>query len=162
MSVELSTGSPIEGEVSWPSIRSLWPSSGQWSSSQRSLSSAAEGDGKGGDHRPKPQLRRWTHLPSSVWRKHRPNSTTHSQLNCARVRENDPTFFERLVLKLLVAMGYGGSEDEAAEHLGRGGDGRIDGVINEDRLGLDRIYVQAKRWSDNPVGRPEVQAFVGA
>lgn len=79
-----------------------------------------------------------------------------------RVRESDPTFFERLVLTLLVAMGYGGSEEEAAEHLGGGGDEGVDGVINEDKLGLDRIYVQAKRWAENPVRRPEVQAFVGA
>lgn len=80
----------------------------------------------------------------------------------ARIRESDPTFFERLVLKLLVAMGYGGSEEEAAEHLGGGGDEGVDGVINEDKLGLDRIYVQAKRWTNDPIRRPEVQAFVGA
>jgi restriction system protein len=79
-----------------------------------------------------------------------------------RIRESDSTFFERLVLKLLVAMGYGGSEEEAAEHLGGSGDRGVDGVINEDRLGLDRIYVQAKRWAENPVRRPEVQGFVGA
>jgi restriction system protein len=80
----------------------------------------------------------------------------------ARIRDSDPTFFEVLVLKLLVAMGYGGSAEEAAEHLGGSGDGGLDGVINEDRLGLDRIYVQAKRWTENPVRRPDVQAFVGA
>lgn len=59
-------------------------------------------------------------------------------------------------------MGYGGSEEEAAEHLGGTGDEGVDGVINEDRLGLDRIYVQAKRWAENPVRRPDVQGFVGA
>jgi len=80
----------------------------------------------------------------------------------ARLRECDPTFFEQLVLKVLVAMGYGGSEEEAAEHLGQSGDGGVDGVIHEDRLGLDRIYVQAKRRTEGSVGRPEVQAFVGA
>lgn len=80
----------------------------------------------------------------------------------ARIRESDPTFFEHLVLKLLVAMGYGGSEEEAAEHLGGGGDEGVDGVINEDKLGLDRIYVQAKRLNQGSVGRPVVQAFVGA
>jgi len=79
-----------------------------------------------------------------------------------RLREIDPTFFERLVLKLLVAMGYGGSEEEAAEHLGGGGDEGVDGVISEDKLGLDRIYLQAKRWGEKPVRRPDVQAFVGA
>jgi restriction system protein len=58
-------------------------------------------------------------------------------------------------------MGYGGSRDDAAEHLGRSGDEGVDGVIREDRLGLDLIYVQAKKWS-NSVGRPEIQRFVGA
>jgi restriction system protein len=79
-----------------------------------------------------------------------------------RIRGCDPIFFEQLVLKVLVAMGYGGSEEEAAEHLGGSGDGGVDGVIHEDRLGLDRIYVQAKRRTEGSVGRPEVQAFVGA
>jgi restriction system protein len=79
-----------------------------------------------------------------------------------RIRGSDPTFFERLVLKVLVAMGYGGSEEEAAEHLGGSGDEGVDGVIYEDRLGLDRIYVQAKRRTEGSVGRPEIQGFVGA
>ncbi len=64
-------------------------------------------------------------------------------------------------MKLLVKMGYGGSFQEAAQAIGRSGDGGIDGIIKEDRLGLDVIYVQAKRW-DGPVGRPEVQKFAGA
>lgn len=72
-----------------------------------------------------------------------------------------PAFFEDLVVKLLVKMGYGGSFEDAARSVGRSGDGGIDGIIKEDRLGLDAIYVQAKRWQGN-VGRPEVQAFVGA
>lgn len=73
----------------------------------------------------------------------------------------EPRRFELLVLDVLVAMGYGGSRAEAAE-VGKGSnDGGIDGLINEDRLGLDRIYVQAKRWQ-NSVGRPEIQNFVGA
>lgn len=80
----------------------------------------------------------------------------------ARIRACEPTFFEQLVLKVLVAMNYGGSEKEASEHLGRSGDGGIDGVINEDTLGLDRVYVQAKRWAENKVRRPDIQAFVGA
>src|SRR5262249_20385144 len=79
-----------------------------------------------------------------------------------RIRVCDPTFFERLVLKVLVAMGYGGSEEEAAEHLGGTGDGGVDGGIYEDRLGLDRIYVQAQRRTEGSVGRPDVQAFAGA
>lgn len=73
----------------------------------------------------------------------------------------DPFRFEQVVLDLLVAMGYGGSRKEAAEVTQRTGDGGIDGLINEDRLGLDVIYVQAKRWKSN-VGRPEIQGFVGA
>jgi restriction system protein len=80
-----------------------------------------------------------------------------------RIAQNSPSFFEQLIAPLLVAMGYGGSHKNAAEQLGRAGDGGVDGVINEDRLGLDRVYVQAKRYSkDNAVGRPEVQAFVGS
>lgn len=72
-----------------------------------------------------------------------------------------PAFFERLVVDLLLAMGYGGSRREAGEAVGQSGDGGIDGIIKEDRLGLDSIYIQAKRW-DSPVGRPVVQAFVGS
>ena len=70
-------------------------------------------------------------------------------------------FFERAVLDLLVAMGYGGSRAEAAQHVGKTGDGGIDGVINEDKLGLDKVYVQAKRW-EGVVGRPAVQGFAGS
>lgn len=72
-----------------------------------------------------------------------------------------PSFFEDLVVQLLVRMGYGGSFQDAARSVGMSGDGGIDGIIKEDRLGFDAIYVQAKRWQNN-VGRPEVQAFVGA
>ncbi|MFW5691253.1 MAG: restriction endonuclease [Chloroflexota bacterium] len=74
-----------------------------------------------------------------------------------------PAFFERLVIDLLLAMGYGGSRRNAARALGQRGDGGIDGVIHEDKLGLDTIYVQAKRWArDRAVGRPDVQGFVGS
>jgi restriction system protein len=72
-----------------------------------------------------------------------------------------PAFFESLVVELLVAMGYGGSRVDAGERIGKSGDGGIDGIIKEDRLGLDAIYIQAKRWQ-GVVGRPEVQKFVGA
>jgi len=78
-----------------------------------------------------------------------------------KFRQIDPFRFERVVLDLLVAMGYGGSRKEAAAVTQKTGDEGIDGVINEDRLGLDVIYVQAKRWKGN-VGRPEIQNFVGA
>jgi restriction system protein len=79
----------------------------------------------------------------------------------ARLSSIDPFRFEKIVLDLLVAMGYGGSRKEAAEVTQKTGDEGIDGVINEDRLGLDVIYVQAKRWKAT-VGRPEIQSFVGA
>ena len=72
-----------------------------------------------------------------------------------------PTFFERLVVDLLVKMGYGGTRRDAGEAIGKSGDGGIDGIIKEDRLGLDTVYIQAKRW-ENTVGRPEVQKFAGA
>ncbi len=79
-----------------------------------------------------------------------------------RVRNCTPSFFERLVIELLLKMGYGGSRIDAGKALGRSGDGGIDGMIKEDRLGLDTIYTQAKRWTDKAVGRPEVQQFQGA
>jgi len=74
-----------------------------------------------------------------------------------------PEFFERLVVDVLLKMGYGGSLKEAGQAVGRSGDGGIDGIIKEDRLGLDIIYIQAKRWdTNNTVGRPEVQKFAGS
>lgn len=78
-----------------------------------------------------------------------------------RVKNSLPDFFEKLVLDLLVTMGYGGSVKDAAEKVGRTGDGGIDGVIKEDKLGLDVICVQAKRWQ-NPVGVSVVREFVGS
>lgn len=79
----------------------------------------------------------------------------------ARVKGGSPQFFERLVVDLLVKMGYGGNRVEAGKAVGGAGDEGIDGIINEDRLGLDTIYIQAKRW-EGTVGRPEIQKFVGA
>lgn len=80
-----------------------------------------------------------------------------------QIAEQDPMFFEVLVLDVLQAMGYGGSREDAAERLGQSGDGGVDGVIREDRLGLDQIYVQAKRWAPRVVvGRPDIQRFLGA
>ena len=77
--------------------------------------------------------------------------------------ENSPTFFEKLVIELLVKMGYGGSIKDAAKVIGKTSDEGIDGVIKEDKLGLDVIYIQAKRWKkNNTIGRPELQKFVGA
>lgn len=77
------------------------------------------------------------------------------------VRDCSPTFFERLVIDVLVKMGYGGSRKDAGKAIGRSGDEGIDGIINEDRLGLDVIYIQAKRWQAT-IGRPEIQKFAGA
>jgi restriction system protein len=78
-----------------------------------------------------------------------------------RVLQASPGFFESLVVELLVAMGYGGSHEDAASVVGRSGDAGIDGIIKEDRLGLESIYVQAKRW-EGTVGRPTIQQFAGA
>lgn len=104
-----------------------------------------------------------------------PEETPEEQLEAAylELRENlaeellkqlikcSPGYFERVVVDLLVAMGYGGSVREAGQAIGRTGDGGIDGIIKEDQLGLDIIYLQAKRW-EGVVGRPEIQKFAGA
>ena len=79
-----------------------------------------------------------------------------------KVKSCSPEFFERLVVKLITAMGYGGTLADAGKAIGKSGDGGIDGVIKEDRLGLEQIYIQAKRWDNASVGRPEIQKFVGA
>src|SRR5205085_7508000 len=74
-----------------------------------------------------------------------------------------PEFFERVVLDILVAIGYGGSRQDAAQHLGRTGDGGVDGVIRQDPLGTDLVYVQAKRYDrSRTVGSDDVTAFLGA
>lgn len=78
-----------------------------------------------------------------------------------RIKSCSPAFFERLVVEVIVKMGYGGTRQDAGKAIGRSGDGGIDGIIKEDKLGLDAIYIQAKRW-ENTVGRPEIQKFVGA
>ena len=84
-----------------------------------------------------------------------------SQELLLKIKSCSPSFFESLVVELLVKMGYGGSIKDAGQSIGRSGDGGIDGIIKEDRLGLDVIYIQAKRW-ENVVGRPEIQKFIGA
>jgi len=78
-----------------------------------------------------------------------------------QLKTSSPTLFEKIVVELLVKMGYGGSRHDAGKAIGRSGDEGIDGIIKEDRLGLDIIYIQAKRW-EGTVGRPEVQKFAGA
>jgi len=80
-----------------------------------------------------------------------------------RVREMSPTFFETLIIDVLIKLGYGGGQPEMGQAIGKSGDGGIDGVIKEDALGLDIVYVQAKRYGEgHTVGRPEVQAFAGS
>lgn len=88
------------------------------------------------------------------------NETLSKEL-IIKIKECPPAFFEKLVIDLLLAMGYGGSRQEAGRVVGKSGDGGIDGVINEDKLGLDSIYVQAKRW-EGSVSRPTIQQFAGA
>jgi restriction system protein len=80
----------------------------------------------------------------------------------AKLKKVSPAFFEKVVVELLVKMGYGGSRADAGKAIGKSGDGGIDGIIKEDKLGLDVVYIQAKRWDSNPVGRPDVMQFVGA
>ncbi len=80
----------------------------------------------------------------------------------ANVKSCSPDFFENLVVQLLTTIGYGGSRADAGKAIGKSGDGGIDGVIKEDKLGLDLLYIQAKRWDNTTVGRPEIQKFVGA
>lgn len=79
----------------------------------------------------------------------------------SRIKAAPPKFFEDLVVDLMLKMGYGGSQKDAGQVVGKSGDGGIDGIIDQDRLGLDTIYLQAKRW-EGSVGRPDVQAFVGS
>lgn len=80
-----------------------------------------------------------------------------------RILACTPEFFEKLIIDLMIGMGYGGSLKEAAEHVGKSNDGGVDGVINEDQLGLDRIYLQAKRYAEgNTVGRQALQGFAGS
>jgi restriction system protein len=89
------------------------------------------------------------------------NTLTDDLLN--EVMNQSSVFFERLVVDLLVSMGYGGSRTENSQVLGKSGDEGVDGVIKEDKLGFDEIYIQAKRWDiEKTVGRPELQKFVGA
>ena len=80
----------------------------------------------------------------------------------AKLKATSPAFFEHIVVELLVKMGYGGSRSDAGRAIGKSGDGGIDGIIKEDKLGLDVVYIQAKRWDNTPVGRPDVMQFAGA
>lgn len=79
-----------------------------------------------------------------------------------KVKRCSPQFFEQLVVQVLLSMGYGGTLKDAGSAIGKTGDGGIDGVIREDKLGLDNIYIQAKRWTEKPVGTPDLDQFSGA
>lgn len=87
--------------------------------------------------------------------------TTLAEDLLERIKKAPPKFFEQLVVDLLVALGYGGSRQDAGQAVGQSRDAGVDGIIKEDRLGLDAVYIQAKRW-EAPVGRPTVQAFAGS
>jgi restriction system protein len=81
----------------------------------------------------------------------------------SRILAATPAFFEQLIVDLLLAMGYGGSREGAGRAIGKSGDGGLDGVIDQDQLGLDRIYIQAKRYNpDNPVSEPDIRGFSGS
>ena len=80
----------------------------------------------------------------------------------SRMTQMSPKRFELLIISLMLRLGYGRGEEDAGFHVGQSGDEGIDGIISEDKLGLDKIYLQAKRWKNGSVGRPDVQAFVGA
>lgn len=79
-----------------------------------------------------------------------------------RIKAMPPAFFEQLIVQLMLSLGYGGTMSDAGQTLGKSGDGGVDGVIKQDKLGLDKIYLQAKRWTEGSVGSKDVQAFVGA
>jgi restriction system protein len=89
------------------------------------------------------------------------NSSLASEI-LETVKSSSPAFFEKMVIDLLLKMGYGGSRKDAGQAIGQSGDEGIDGIIKEDRLGLDIIYIQAKRWGITVIGRPEIQKFAGA
>lgn len=88
------------------------------------------------------------------------NSTIDDLLSA--IKDQTPQFFENLVVQLLVKMGYGGDFEDAAKVTQPSNDGGIDGIIKEDALGLDKIYIQAKRWTDKAVSAPDIQQFIGA
>lgn len=97
----------------------------------------------------------------AIFRLHRELDSALRLELLTRIKSAPPSFFEKLVVELMLKMGYGGSREDAGQVVGKSGDGGIDGVIKQDRLGLDTIYLQAKRW-EGSVGRPDVQAFVGS
>jgi restriction system protein len=142
-----------------PGYREAWEKAGARRREQRD-SSRNESGNNGSDAQPEDP----TSTPDEIIEREidRLRAALRKRLLKA-VLDQTPEFFEQLVLDILVKMGYGGSREAMAAHLGRTGDEGLDGCINQDALGLDRIMVQAKRYSeDNIVGRPAVQGFVGS
>jgi len=121
------------------------------STSESAAPSSHEDESEGGDQTPEEAL-------ETAYNRIR-DDLVAELLN--QIKAMSPTFFEKLVLDLMLKMGYGGASDDSASLTQGGSDEGIDGVINEDQLGLDIVYLQAKRW-ENQVGRPEIQRFVGA
>jgi restriction system protein len=113
------------------------------------------------DSSPEPQMELVTDPAEAIEANYRSLRAALAGELLMKIKVGSPQFFERLVLDLLVAMGYGGSRIDAAQAIGGSGDEGVDGIIKEDKLGLDSIYLQAKRW-ENPVGRPVVQGFAGS
>ena len=112
----------------------------------------------------RPTLEAQKHTPDEQMRlAHKQIDTVLAQDLLDRIREAPPEFFERLIVNLLLSMGYGGSTEEAGRTLGRSGDDGVDGVIDQDALGLDRVYIQAKRYAlGNSIGPGAIRDFFGS
>nr|WP_294512105.1 restriction endonuclease [uncultured Rhodopila sp.] len=125
---------------------------------------SAEGTAQEGVHPAAPALVSHTETPDEIMRvAHRQVETSLGQDLLDRVRAGPPAFFERLIVNLLLSMGYGGSAAEAGRALGRSGDDGVDGVIDQDALGLDRVYIQAKRYAEgNSIGAGAIRDFFGS
>lgn len=155
-----SSGSRIWGARHWhPSQRASTQSI--WSSSPSSLNSATHRSQKSTPVGLTQPLAPKTTPEEAIELAHQELREQLAQELLSRILSCSPSFFEQLVVELLVKMGYGGSRKDAGQRIGQTGDGGIDGIIKEDRLGLDTIFIQAKRWQGS-VGRPEIQKFVGA
>jgi restriction system protein len=125
---------------------------------------SSEGTAQEGVHPAAPALVSHTETPDEIMRvAHRQVETSLGQDLLDRVRAAPPVFFERLIVNLLLSMGYGGSAVDAGRALGRSGDDGVDGVIDQDALGLDRVYIQAKRYAEgNSIGAGAIRDFFGS
>lgn len=98
----------------------------------------------------------------SIEQSHEMLTASLAALLLDHLKKVQPIRFERIIVDLMLTLGYGGARDDAGEAVGKSGDGGIDGIIKQDRLGLDNIYLQAKRYSDNTIGTGEINSFIGA